>query len=280
MKTFFKYSGGKSKEFKRIKSLVPVETKRVVEPFAGSCAVSFGLELPALVADTRENVINALNVVQDAVMFKQLQALVDNLKLETDIEKLKVHFYEQRDGKFGTKDPVEKAYRWIVIRQLVFSGIDRINIKTGKFNAPFGWYKNFACHLSEKHHKLMQSWNVELGSFEQTLAKVKDGDWIFIDPPYLGRNSTYDGVTETQLQEMHEKLFEILCKIKQPWLIIHSDCEFYRKKYSSFCINEIAHKYSQNFKGRDSSDQKVKHLYISNYQISSLLYPNLVEEQS
>lgn len=266
MKTFFKYSGGKSREFKRIKTFVPDKTKRVVEPFAGSCAISFGLELPALIADTRENVINCLNVVKNVVTFKQLLHLVELLKLETNIEKLNEHFYEQRDKKFGTIDAVEKAYRWIVIRQLVFSGIDRINLKTGKINAPFGWYKKFSCNLSEKHHELMQSWEINLSSFEQTLSNVKDGDWIFIDPPYLGRNSTYDGITQNELQEMHETLFKILKDIKQPWLIIHSDCDFYRKKYQDFSIKEIGHKYSQNFKGRDNSGQNIKHLYISNYK--------------
>lgn len=266
MKTIFKYSGGKSRELKRIKNLIPDNITRIVEPFAGSCAVSFGLELPALVADTRENVINALDVVKDKALYPKLQVMVDNMKTIKDVEKLNDIFYQQRDQKFGVIDPLEKAFRWIVIRQLVFSGIDRINLKTGKINAPFGWYKGFSCHLSERHHDLLQSWEIKLSSFEKTLEDVKEGDWIFLDPPYLGRNSTYDGVSPERLEKMHEKLLGLLKEIRRPWLIIHTDCDFFRQRYDSFNIQTAEHSYSQNIKGRDNSEQKVKHLYISNYE--------------
>lgn len=267
MKPFYKYSGGKSREFKRIQELFPKGIERVVEPFAGSCAVSFGLELPALVSDTRENVINVLSVVKNKNLYPKLQQLVDEMKNVSDIEVLNKIYYQQRDEKFESVDPLEKAFRWIVIRQLVFSGIDRINLKTGKINAPFGWYKQFSCRLSSAHHKLLQSWEIVQASFETTLTNVRDGDWIFLDPPYLGRNSTYDGITPDELQKMHEKLFEMLSNINQPWLIVHSDCEFYREKYKNFNLNVIDHNYSQNFKGRDNSEQKVQHLYISNYEM-------------
>ena len=255
------------RELKRIRGFFPDGIKRIVEPFAGSCAVSFGFELPALVGDTRENVINALNVVKDEHLYPKLQKLVDELKLEDDVEDLNDFYYEQRDQKFESRDPLEKAFRWVVIRQLVFSGIDRINLKTGKINAPFGWYRRFSCHLSEQHHKLLQEWDIIQASFEQTLSNVRDGDWVFLDPPYLGRNSTYDGVTLEKLQEMHEKMHELLSSIEQPWLIVHSDCEFYREKYKAFNLHVADHNYSQNFKGRDNSEQKVKHLYITNYKL-------------
>jgi DNA adenine methylase len=265
VKPIFKYSGGKSRELKRIKEFFPENVERIVEPFAGSCAVSFHFELPALIGDTRENVINALSVVKDNEQYPKLQKLVDDLKLVDDVEELNRIYYEQRDGKFKTPDPIEMAFRWIVIRQLVFSGIDRVNLKTGKINAPFGWYKKFACSLSEQHHRLLQSWEISQSSFEETLSCVKDGDWIFLDPPYLGRNSTYDCVSFEELQKMHGRMLEQLLQIKQPWLIVHSDCEFYREAYRSFNLHAVNHNYSQNFKGRDNSKQRVQHLYITNY---------------
>ena len=49
MKPIFKYSGGKGRELKRIKTLIPSinEFDRVVEPFAGGAAFAFDLEKPA-----------------------------------------------------------------------------------------------------------------------------------------------------------------------------------------------------------------------------------------
>jgi len=78
MKPIFKYSGGKSRELKTIKSLLPKEFKRIVEPFSGSAAVSFGLEIPAILSDLRENNIKTFEAVRDN--YNDVSQYIEDLK--------------------------------------------------------------------------------------------------------------------------------------------------------------------------------------------------------
>ena len=172
MKPIFKYSGGKSREAKFITSLINKNKySRIVEPFCGGAAISFYLEMPALVTDIRKDILITFNVVKDKEGYEILQNRCNELSKELDIKKLEEVFYYQRDKMWCKGDELDVAWRFIVIRQLVFSGIDRINQKTGKENAPFGWYKQFKCNLSKKHHTLLQTWEIKQQPLYETLIK-------------------------------------------------------------------------------------------------------------
>jgi len=265
MKPIFKYSGGKTRELKRIDEIISkVQFDRVVEPFMGGGAFSFNQEKPALVSDIRTNNMDVYRAVKDEIQFKLLLEKVEELKLVTDIEELEKHFYYWRDDKYQNCNALwEKAMRWIVIRQLCFSGMDRVNSKSGKFNVPFGWYKKFTTKLNIKHHELLQTWEIKECSFEKSIADSNENDFIFIDPPYLERNSDYgDNVHSLKL---HEKLLESLENVKSKWLLIHTQHPFYEKNYKKFNTLTKDFQYASQWKGRYQKDRKVEHLYITNY---------------
>ena len=164
MKPFFKYTGGKTRELKNIRPYIPASTQRIIEPFCGSCAVAFDAELPAVVGDLDDDVINLLQVTKHSKQFNQLMKLVDatNPPIGTPdpAKVLETIYYHQRDDQFGVADPVKKAYRFLVLRQLCFSGMTRFNAKTGKSNVPFGWYPVFKTRLDETYTQLLQSWDI------------------------------------------------------------------------------------------------------------------------
>ena len=58
LRPIVKYMGGKTRELPLIKQLAPTQFSRVVEPFCGGAAVSFGLGYPALMSDINRDVIN------------------------------------------------------------------------------------------------------------------------------------------------------------------------------------------------------------------------------
>ena len=229
MKPIFKYSGGKTRELKRINEIITgIKFDRVVEPFVGGGAFSFDQEKPALVSDIRTNNIDVYKAVQDEIQFKFLLEKVEELKLITDRKKLQKEFYYWRDEKYQKCNSLwEKAMRWIVLRQLCFSGMDRVNLKTGKFNVPYGWYPKFTTKLSIEYHNLLKTWEIKECSFEESIDVSNENDFIFIDPPYLERNSDY-GSNDHSL-ELHEKLFECLNTTKVKWLLIHTRHPFYEK---------------------------------------------------
>ncbi|AFU63949.1 DNA methyltransferase [Salmonella phage STML-198] len=267
MKPAFKYSGGKSKELKHIKPLLP-EFNRLIEPFAGGAALTFALEKPAIISDIRENVINCYKVLADETLFPTVLKKIEEWK-NTSIEDREKIFYNYRDNEFGNEDPLIKALRWIFIRQQVFSGMDRVNSKTGKMNAPFGWYKNFTSNISEAHHKYLKTIDLYLQGFDKTIKMADENDFIFLDPPYFERNSDYGNSNNDSVSEkLHRELAHCLKNTSAKWLIVHSDCELYRELYKDYIIEDLQFMYSQNFKGRSNEGSKVNHLYIRNYELN------------
>lgn len=263
MKPIIKYQGGKSRELPLIKQLVPAQFLRVVEPFCGGAAVSFGLGYPALLSDINKDAINLYQTIADPTVYPSLQKNVDEIK-GYDHDRLEEEYYKARDVINTDASSFTRALSYIILRQLCFSGMERYNAK-GEFNVPFGHYKKFSCNLSPDHHNFLKKCDIRLGSFVDTFDSVTDGDFVFIDPPYLERLGYTEGDGG---YDLHSKLYGILSTLTVPWMIIHSDHQFYRDTYKDFNIIEKDFAYAQRFgKNKDHSGAKVKHLYITNYEV-------------
>ena len=268
MKPIIKYQGGKSKELSLIKQLLPSQFQRVVEPFCGGAAVSFGLGYPSLMSDINRDVINLYSVVANEELYPQLQLKVEYIKgLEHD--DLEQEFYAAREAinqPWDCVDELQRALSYIIVRQLCFSGMERYNAK-GEFNVPFGHYKKLSCNLCPDHHNfLKKKCEVKYGSFVDLFDQINEDDFVFIDPPYLERLGYTEGDGGLTL---HEDLLRCLKATQGKWMIIHSDHEFYRESYKDFNIVEKDFAYAQRFgKGKDHSGAKVKHLYITNYELN------------
>ena len=270
MKPIVKYQGGKSKELPLIKQLLPNQFTRVVEPFCGGAAVSFGLGYNSLMSDINRDVINLYSVVANESLYPNLQVRVNELKTleHDDLEK---EFYAARDvinSSWESLNSYTRALSYIILRQLCFSGMERYNAK-GEFNVPFGHYKRFSCNLSPDHHEyLKRNCSFRYGSFVDLFDQIDANDFVFIDPPYLERLGYTQGDGGLKL---HEELLGCLKATKGRWMIIHSDHEFYRESYKDFNIIEKDFAYAQRFgKNKDHSGASVKHLYITNYSVVPL----------
>lgn len=262
MKPVIKYQGGKSKELPLIKEMLPQNFSRVVEPFCGGAAVSFGLHYPALLSDINPMVINLYKVLQSDDYVGVLNRI--NVMKTYEHDALQEAYYAARDviNKPDNHTEIIQAISYIIVRQLCFSGMERYN-SDGDFNVPFGHYKKLSCNLSPDHHNFLKKCDVRFASFDDTLGSVQEGDFIFLDPPYLDRLGYTEGDGGYTL---HSKMYGILSTLTVPWMIIHSDHEFYREYYKDFNIVDKDFAYAQRFgKGKDHSGAKVKHLYITNY---------------
>ena len=200
--------------------------------------------------------------------------MVDELKTKKhdDLEK---EYYIARDWLNDNsyveflKHNLERAYYYIVQRQLCFSGMERYN-SDGLFNVPFGHYQSFGCNLSKQHHDFLQNVGLMSKSFEELDYEGRPDAFYFIDPPYLDRLG-YGQESE----DLHEKLAAKLSICTAPWLLIHNDCEFYRDTYKDYNIITQDFNYAQRF-GKDKNHEKadVTHLYITNYDVDTSRLPN------
>ena len=262
MKPVIKYQGGKSKELPLIKEMLPANFSRVVEPFCGGAAVSFGLETPAILNDINPMVINLYQVLQSDDYMDVIDHINTIKTYEHDA--LQEAFYLARDVINNPENFSSRiqAISYIIVRQLCFSGMERYN-KKGEFNVPFGHYKKMSCNLTPDHHTFLSKCDIRQGSFVDVFDDVNVDDFVFVDPPYLERLGYTQGDGGDTL---HEELARFLKSTDAKWMIIHSDHEFYRETYKDFNIMDKDFNYAQRFgKGKDHSGAKVKHLYITNY---------------
>ena len=280
LKPMFKWSGGKSRELKMINSLMPKVTGKIIEPFIGGGAFFLSIGLPSIINDNDPEIVNFYEVVKNKTLFTQLLSSVEKLKLmgldpmmskdqcKNTPGNLCYEYYVARDylnSSNPSNDPLKWAYSFIVVRQMCFSGMYRK--AKGKFNVPFGWYKKFSTNLSIDHHEFLQKCDINLGSFEQIITDdLTEDDFIFLDPPYLNR-AGYNDVSGSLSTDLHVKLLQCLKNTKAKWMIVHCDDPFYRDNYKNYQIIDKNFAYSQNFRGRESSTNKVSHLYIRNYDL-------------
>jgi DNA adenine methylase len=268
MKPIVKYQGGKTRELPTIKQLLPKNYSRVIEPFAGGAAVAFHLGKPGVLNDINWDVINLYITVADDKGYARLQDIVDELKTLSHDE-LETRYYEAR-GVINSQnlEPITRAAAYITMRQLCFSGMERYNAN-GEFNVPFGHYKKFACNLSREHHDFLKKCDIQYGDFTSVIDTAEKNDFVFIDPPYLDRLGYSEGDGGLTL---HTNLFRALKNTEAKWLIVHSDCEFYRDTYREYNISDTNFQYAQRFgKNKNHSGANVKHLYITNYDNNNFI---------
>ena len=124
-------------------------------------------------------------------------------ELQTQYKKLgqedrKVLFYEKRTRYNVLKvngdelENLEKATLFIFLNKTCFNGLYRVNSQ-GQFNVLFGNYKNPRI-VNENNllncSELLKNTEIKCADFSEILTKVKKGDFVYFDPPYVPLNET------------------------------------------------------------------------------------------
>ena len=225
MKPFVKWAGGKRQILSRIKefindSIADNESYTYIEPFLGGGAVFFDLApKKAIISDLNDDLINAYRVIQSDQIEELITLLDEHAKAyfeDPDGYYYEVRAWDREDGWPNNHTNVERAARMIFLNRTCYNGLYRVNLK-GQFNTPIGRYRNpLICdreNLREIHYYLSSKDNnikIFSNSYEFTLAKAKDGDVIYIDPPYDYEDD--DGFTKYQMTGF---TFEDFVKLKK-----------------------------------------------------------------
>jgi DNA adenine methylase len=275
MKKIFKWPGGKSRELKRIETLLPANFDRIIEPFAGSAAVSFKFEKPCVLNDLDRDVVNLYTTLQSKPMFDAFRKKIEFAKTLPYIptggigygitHSLETEYYNQRDilNSRDFSDPVKMAYAFYIVRQLGFSGMlrhkKRLPCGDARQNIAYGWYKRFADNPQIEQHQFLQKCVITKEDYSITIQNNdKAGNFIFVDPPYRNRLGY---PAEDWDDTHHRQLAKVLKGVRNAkWLLVHCEDDLYREMYNNFSITEKAFAYSIRF-----NTKKVGHMYIKNY---------------
>lgn len=182
MKPFLKWAGGKH----RLAPLIAPHIaggERLVEPFAGSCAVFLASAYQrALLNDINTHLVELYGLVRS-----EGEGFIDEARLlfskDNNTEE---RFYELRSEFNRTDCPRRRAALFIYLNRHAYNGLCRYN-RSGGFNVPFGRYSKTSFPEEALRDFVRATGDVEFvsGSFRKAMEAARNGDVIYCDPPYV-----------------------------------------------------------------------------------------------
>lgn len=190
-----------------------------IEPFFGSGSVGLNIRHPkAIFSDNNPHLIRFYSDLQsgkiDPIMIRD--ALID---LGKKLRKGKDDFYYKMRDEFNkTNDPI----LFLFINRAGYNGLIRFNNK-GNCNTPFGHlpnrfseaYVTKIFHYLQRARTILQSneCHLECCEWQKTLDRVKENDFVYLDPPYPDLNTNYFTCwSEKDTDEIYQWTSNAKCK--------------------------------------------------------------------
>jgi DNA adenine methylase len=178
MKPFLRWAGSKRKLLPKIQPFWNQNYSRYVEPFMGSACLFLAINpRRAILNDINVDLVQTFLQIRDhpRAVFNRLRAIPQGRK----------SYYQIRSQK-QFRDDSERAARFLFLNRFCFNGIYRTN-GMGEFNVPFapegtGSLPNLA-ELAEWSRRLKTA-RIHSEDFETILDKTREGDFVYLDPPY------------------------------------------------------------------------------------------------
>ena len=289
-KPFLKWAGGKTQLLEIISANLPIELingkiTRYVEPFVGSGAVLFfllskNLIKEAFIFDINKNLINLYKTIKNNVeeLIETLELYENEYKLKNTNER-KVYYYEKREEYNNIEnDLIKKSALMIFLNRTCFNGLYREN-SAGKFNVPFGKYKNPKICNKENLlsvSKALKIVNIYHGDFEESIRFINNRSFVYLDPPYKPLNKTsnftaYSKYSFTDKDQIRLKLFfDNITKKGAKALLSNSDPTngnkdryFFDELYKGYKIERILAKRTIN--SNAAKRGVIKEILVKNY---------------
>lgn len=223
---FLKWAGGKGRLVGQYQPYFPATLKGrgYVEPFVGSGAIFFYV-LQHLkpdhctLLDVNPDLINTWQQVRDNVEIL-LEWLAEhharhNAPGISEAQR-KEYYYAIRAQ--SPQDKVAQAARFIYLNKTCFNGLHRLNAQ-GQFNVPMGRYKNpRICAPAQLRavSQLLKGVRLETCDFRECGNFIKDGDFVYFDPPYepLSRTSNFTAYAKGGFTPQHQtELRDLLAQL-------------------------------------------------------------------
>jgi DNA adenine methylase len=270
-KPIIKWVGGKRQLLDELKKLMPKKYNRYFEPFIGGGALFFELKPKnAFINDYNGELTNLYSTVKN----NPDDLITDVCKHKNESE----YYYAIRSldrdtKKFKTLSNVERASRFLYLNKTGFNGLYRVNSQ-GQCNVPFGRYKN-PNYCDPENIKacstLLHNTEISNGDFDIIRGKVKKGDFVYLDPPYVPLNATssFTGYTDKGFDEDMQLRLRELCDyihdIGAYFMLSNSYTDYILELYDveGYTIHTV--KASRSINSKASGRGKIKEVVVTNY---------------
>lgn len=191
---------------------------RWIEPFLGSGVVALNLAPKrALLADTNQHII----ALYKAIMCGDINPKTVREFLVHEGEKLAAggadYYYEVRERFNEVGAPLD----FLFLNRSCFNGVMRFN-QRGKFNVPFGhkpqrFSKAYVTKIVNQVAWVTEQirgkdWEFRVAQWDEVLCETGPGDFVYMDPPYVGRHTDYyNSWDQTEAERLASVAKELDC---------------------------------------------------------------------
>jgi len=182
-KPFVRWVGGKTRLLPRILPHIPLNVRDYYEPFLGGGAVFLACRSriagKAYLSDLNDHLISAWKALRDRP--DDLSPLIEQYRNKDG----KDFYYEMRATL--PADELQKAARFLYLNGVSWNHLWRENSKTGAMNVPWGdrAFKGFAKGDLHEIAEALRGVSISNRDFRDSIASAKEGDFVYLDPPYL-----------------------------------------------------------------------------------------------
>lgn len=243
---FLKWAGGKGQLAPEILARFPANYGTYYEPFVGGGATFFALQpRRAFLSDINSELITTYCAVRDDVT-----GVIAALR-EHRYDRGYFDYVRALDPSAGldlsTLNAAGVAARMIFLNRSCFNGLYRVN-RAGKFNVPFGRYKNPTICNTENLTAVsnaLASVDLRVKSVFESVLRARRGDLVYFDPPYdpLTPSASFTAYTAGGFgpdeQARLAELFGDLARRGVHVLLSNSDTPLIRKLYRGFRIDTV-----------------------------------------
>jgi Site-specific DNA methylase len=248
-----KIQGIKTKLVEWIIDQINFEIKgKWIEPFMGSGVVGFNVRpKQAVFADKNPHIINFYNAIKRKEITSQKVEIFLKTEGENLLKKGEEYYYKVRDRFNKFQDPLD----FLFLNRSCFNGVIRFNSK-GEFNTPFGKNPNrftkayitkivnqVRC-VEELIHRY--DWEFITQDFRITLTSAGRDDFLYCDPPYIGRHTNYFDIWT---EEDEYDLYKLLSRFEGKFILStwykdkHRENEYLKRFWNRFHLITREHFY-------------------------------------
>jgi DNA adenine methylase len=184
-----------------------------IEPFMGSGVVGFNVRPnQAIFADVNPHIVNFYTAIKEGKITAGIAK--EFLEIEGALlqSKGQDHYYEVRERFNRNSAPLDMLF----LNRACFNGVMRFN-KKGAFNVPFGhkperFAKAYVTKITNQIKYVTQAvsqydWQFICADFRKTISSASQRDFVYCDPPYIGRHVDYfNSWSEQDEQELYDAL--------------------------------------------------------------------------
>jgi DNA adenine methylase len=243
-KPFLKWVGGKTQIIDSVLSKFPDECDSYHEPFVGGGAVLLGMlssgccvKNKIYASDFNKSLIDLYKLVQSDPdkLIGGVTSYTTNGFTEDDYYRMRTEFREDHD-------PV----KFLILNKTCFRGLYREG--PHGFNVPWGHYKTLSIMDEDNIREvstLIKNVEFKWQSFEVSMDKVARGDFVYMDPPYVG---TFDAYIKNGFSAKHDTLFTLSKKLPCPFVMSNSNDTVVLDSFKDYSIQTLVARRAINSK--------------------------------